>query len=170
MAAIIDSSNDRENMAYIGKVPWHGLGNAMQDGMDVDQWRVEAGLDWAVNRSSVKYAGDDGVTYEIPDQHVLYRDDTKANFGVVSDRYKIVQPAEVIEFYRDLTETYGFEMETAGSLDGGKRIWALARTGKSMRVKGQDQVDGYLLLATSYDRSIATRAAFTSVRVVCNNT
>jgi len=61
-------------------------------------------------------------------------------------------------------------MDTAGSLAGGQKIWALARTGQSTRVKGQDLVNGYLLLATACDSTLATTAMFTTVRVVCNNT
>jgi phage/plasmid-like protein (TIGR03299 family) len=46
----------------------------------------------------------------------------------------------------------------------------LARTGQSTTLKGRDKVDGYLLLATACDGTLATTAQFTSVRVVCNNT
>lgn len=89
---------------------------------------------------------------------------------MVSQRYKVVQPREVLEFYRDLSEVAGFELETAGVLKAGRRFWALARTGKSTALKGNDTVHGYLLLATSCDGTLATMAIPTSVRVVCNNT
>jgi hypothetical protein len=46
----------------------------------------------------------------------------------------------------------------------------LARTGKSAALKGNDVVNGYLLLATSCDGTLATVAMPTTVRVVCNNT
>ena len=101
---------------------------------------------------------------------MLYRSDTHAPLSVVSPRYKVVQPYEVLEFYRDLVEAGGFELETAGVLKGGKKFWALARTGQSIRLKGDDDVQGYLLLATACDGTLATTAQFTSVRVVCNNT
>ena len=81
-----------------------------------------------------------------------------------------VQPGEILEFYRDLTQYSGFELETAGVLKGGKKFWAMARTGQSTSLKGRDKVDGYLLLATACDGTLATTAQFTSVRVVCNNT
>lgn len=89
---------------------------------------------------------------------------------MVSQRYKVVQPRQVLEFYRDLSEVAGFELETAGVLKAGRRFWALARTGKSTALKGNDLVHGYLLLATSCDGTLATMAIPTSVRVVCNNT
>ena len=111
-----------------------------------------------------------GEALEFPEQKVLYRSDTHAALSVVSQRYKVVQPQEVLEFYRDLSEVAGFELETAGVLKAGRRFWALARTGKSACLKGNDVVHSYLLLATSCDGTLATMAIPTSVRVVCNNT
>ncbi|RZA29312.1 MAG: DUF932 domain-containing protein, partial [Proteobacteria bacterium] len=111
-----------------------------------------------------------GSIHTFPEQKVLYRSDTKAPLSVVSNRYQIVQPREVLEFYRDLTEVSGYELETAGALKGGRKFWALARTGQTIALIGNDQVNGYLLLATSCDGTLATTATPTTVRVVCNNT
>ncbi|WP_423194686.1 DUF932 domain-containing protein [Cupriavidus sp. H18C2] len=72
--------------------------------------------------------------------------------------------------YRDLVQVGGYELETAGVLKEGRKLWALARTGQSATLKGGDEVRGYLLLATACDGTLATTAQFTSVRVVCNNT
>ena len=106
------------------------------------------------------------------DRFVLVRSDTHAALSVVSDDYEIVQPREVLEFYRELTELYGYTLETAGALDGGRKVWALARTGVASAVDngGEDNLAAYVLLATSCDKTLATTAAFTSIRVVCNNT
>lgn len=90
--------------------------------------------------------------------------------SVVSSRYQIVQPHEVLEFFRDLVGAGGFTINTAGALRGGRRIWALAEVGEKARVVGDDIIRGYLLLATSCDGGLATTARFTSVRVVCANT
>ncbi len=57
---------------------------------------------------------------------------------MVSQRYQVVQPREILEFYRDLTEVSGFQLETAGVLIGGKKVWALARTGHSATIQGND--------------------------------
>ena len=162
-----------ETMAYAGEQPWHGLGNRLATGQSIEQWRASAGLDWAIEEAEVRFVtGRNGVgsLSACPDQKVLYRSDTKAPLAVVSKRFQVVQPGEVLEFYRDLTEIGGFELETAGVLHEGRKVWALARTGQSVQLKGKDQVDGYLLLATACDGTLATTAQFTSVRVVCNNT
>lgn len=162
-----------ESMAYAGERPWHGLGNKLATNQSIDAWKESAGMDWSIHESEVRYiCGQNGigVINAFPEQKVLYRSDTKVPLAVVSKRYQVVQPGEILEFYRDLTEVGGFELETAGVLREGRKFWALAKTGQSMTLKGRDRVDGYLLLATACDGTLATTAQFTSVRVVCNNT
>ncbi|KAA0943749.1 DUF932 domain-containing protein [Pseudomonas sp. ANT_H14] len=163
-----------EQMAYVGATPWHGLGSQLSPNQPLETWEREAGMNWQIQESPVYFKADAignvGTIHSFPEQKVLYRSDTKIPLSVVSQRYQIVQPREVLEFYRDLTEVSGFELETAGVLKGGRKFWALAKTGQTTTLKGNDQVDGYLLLATSCDGSLATTATPTSVRVVCNNT
>lgn len=162
-----------ESMAYAGEKPWHGLGNKLATNQSIDTWKESAGMDWTLQESEVRFiSGQNGIgsINAFPEQKVLYRSDTKVPLAVVSKRYKVVQPGEILEFYRDLTEVGGFELETAGVLREGRKFWALAKTGQSMTLKGRDQIDGYLLLATACDGTLATTAQFTSVRVVCNNT
>ena len=163
-----------QQMAYVGAEPWHGLGNQLPAHQPIEVWAKEAGMDWQIQESPVRFMADSigglGTIHSFPEQKVLYRSDNKEALSVVSQRYQVVQPQEVLEFYRDLTEMSGYQLETAGVLKGGKKFWALAKTGQSTTLKGNDQVNGYLLLATSCDGSLATTATPTTIRVVCNNT
>ncbi|WP_024972835.1 DUF932 domain-containing protein [Ralstonia pickettii] len=162
------------NMAYAGATPWHGLGNQLAPNQPLEVWAQQAGMDWNIESAEVRFvagaASHLGSIHAYPEQRVLYRSDTKEPLSVVSSRYQVVQPRDILEFYRDLTEVGGFELETAGVLKDGKKLWALARTGQSVSLKGRDAVNAYLLLATACDGTLATTAQFTSVRVVCNNT
>lgn len=157
-------------------MPWHGLGKAMADTATIDEWRVAAGMDWRIKRAKVRYpvsaeAVNDASQYiEIPDQHVLFRSDNNNALGVVSDRYKVVQPREVIEFFRDLVKVGGLELSAAGTIYGGRRYWATAKIGEASPVGVRDTIGGYLLISTSADGSTATEVRRTSVRVVCRNT
>lgn len=162
-----------QSMAYVGETPWHGHGNQLTPGQSIEIWAQRAGMNWRIEESEVRFVSGNaglGAIHAFPEQKVLYRSDTKAALSVVSSRYQVVQPSEILEFYRDLTEVGGFELETAGVLKEGRKLWALAKTGQSALLKGRDKVNGYLLLATACDGSLATTAQFTSVRVVCNNT
>ncbi|MFJ1521404.1 DUF932 domain-containing protein [Acinetobacter sp. ABJ_C1_1] len=163
-----------ETMAFVGQTPWHGLGNQLSPHRPIEVWAKQAGMDWRIESSNVSYmaknARGQSIIMPYEEQRVLYRSDTHAPLSVVSQRYQEVQPKEILEFYRDLTEQSGFELETAGVLKGGKKFWALARTGQSAALKGKDVSNGYVLLATACDGTLATTAQFTSIRVVCNNT
>lgn len=170
MAHLIDMSNYRANIAFVGEVPWHGLGSKLNPGTSFDVWLKEAGLDWEAKKARIAFQDEEGQVHAGTSE-VVYRSDTKKQLGVVTDRYKIVQPREVIEFYSDLVATRGWDIEVAGSLDEGKRIWALAKTDASINVAGTaDKVSTYLLLATAFDGTMATVGKFSSVRVVCQNT
>lgn len=162
-----------EKMAYVGDKPWHGLGNQLDRQQPIEEWKRRAGMDWSIEESAVRFSANGQETdclSDFPGNKVLYRSDTKAPLAVVSKRFQVVQPGEILEFYRDLTRDSGFELETAGVLREGRKFWALAKTGQSAVLKGRDRVNGYLLLATACDGTLATTAQFTSVRVVCNNT
>lgn len=165
-----------EKMAYVGVVPWHGLGNQLSANQPIEVWAQQAGMAWNIRESPVSFVTSDASSDNLdsigtfPEHKVLFRSDTKAPLSVVSQRFQVVQPSEILEFYRDLTEVSGFELETAGVLRGGRKIWALARTGQSSTLKGNDVSNAYVLLATACDGTLATTAQFTSVRVVCNNT
>lgn len=164
-----------ETMAYAGAVPWHGLGNKVEEGISLEEFQREAGLNWTVSKRPVQFLGsctqgaNNGI-HTFPKRFVIARDTDDKPYSVVSDRYKPVQPNEIFEFFRDLLSMHNMKMHTAGALSDGARIWCLAETGDVHKVLGQDRVDGYLLLSTSYDLTLSTLAQFTSIRVVCNNT
>ena len=172
-------THEVEQMAYVGAVPWHGLGFNIDAGSSIEEWQKAAGLNWEVAKHPVQYSTPDkdypslnnGLrSHTFKDKFVLARTTDDRPYAVVSNRYKPVQPKQILEFFRDLVADFGMIIETAGSLRDGQRVWALAKTGDAHKVMGVDQVDSYLMLATSYDLTFSTLAQFTSVRVVCNNT
>lgn len=176
MAHQLTQTNGMIEFAYrvADGMPWHGLGQPMQGTETVDQWRVAAGMDWRIKRSKVRYAtahgqGPDSFL-ELPDQHVLFRSDTHAALGVVSEKYKVVQPADVLEFFRDIVKVGGLELSAAGTILGGRRFWATAKIGEASPTSVQDKIGGYLLISTSADGSLSTEVRRTTVRTVCSNT
>lgn len=159
----------KAEMAYIGAKPWHGMGQEVSSGASLEQWLSEARMDWEINRAPVQFTSN-GAIHTFNDNHVLFRSDNNVPLSVVSPRYKVVQPKEMIEFFRSLVEREGFSIETLGSLKEGRRIWALAKTSIENDVLGSDRLKAYVLLITSCDGSLATTAKFVSTRVVCWNT
>ena len=173
MAHEIDTSNNRANMAYAGVEPWHGLGFKINADASIQEWRTAAGLDWQIKKGGMVMRTEEGDLIDAADlnRSILYRDDTKARLSVMSTSgYHVVQPNEILSFIGDSVKAMGWKMETAGSLKGGRKIWALANIGERATIGTGDEVKGYLLAATACDGSMASEFMFTSVRVVCNNT
>jgi phage/plasmid-like protein (TIGR03299 family) len=178
MAHMIDTlSKGRASYASTQR-EWHGLGELMPAGQTIEQWQAAAGMDYEIKRGLVRYATErldpNAAIHNlrtIDDKIVLFRSDTGAPLGVASDGYKVVQPAAVLEFFREYAAKGGMTIESAGVLFGGKRYFATAKLGDAVSVDGgRDKIVPYALLSTSADGSLATECRWTTVRTVCNNT
>lgn len=167
------TTSGKAEMAYVGATPWHGLGQSVTKGASLDVWAKEAGLDWEAKSAAPLYhcnLDKPGTLRSVEASKVLYRSDTGAPLSVVGADYNIVQPREVLEFFRDMTESGGWHIHTAGVLREGRKIWAMATNNTFGTVGGKDVIYPHLLLATSLDGSLRTTAKLTAVRVVCANT
>lgn len=182
MAHMIDETTGQAAIAYAGETPWHGLGQVILPEDDLATIQRKAGIAYTVERATVQYQRKPvqtdadwlkpaaGVLATYPEKHVLYRNDTGKPLSVVSKDYQIVQPSDVMGFFKELIDIGGFTMETAGALSDGRRIWALAKVHDGAPIIGNDIVKPYVLLTTSYDGTLATTGKPTAIRVVCHNT
>lgn len=153
-----------EAMFYTREKPWHGLGTKVAEAPSSEEALRLAGLDWQVKQEPV-YT-DTGEA--IPGYKANIRDRDRRVLGVVTDRYKIIQNKEAFAF-TDALLGKGVRYETAGSLQGGRRVWLLARLPKEYIISGE-QVSPYLVFSNTHDGSGAVKVALTPVRVVCCNT
>lgn len=167
-----------ETMAYTGETPWHGLGTFRKDGWtEVKDLLKDAGLDWKVELKTLSYeATFEGkrTRFRVPSK-ALVRDVDNKVMTVVSKGWNPVQNEEAFTFFQSLVDSGKMTLETAGSVLGGKRTWALAKIGESFEVnvggkKVRDQVDGYLLLTNPHEYGKSLDARLCATRVVCWNT
>lgn len=150
-------------------VPWEGLGAKINVKDSLQTTMKNAGLNWKAKRSPVLYSVADTVIKGTSD--VIYRSDNNYQLGIVSDKYKIVQPEAVVGLYKELVDLTGWKLDVLGSLDGGRRLWALAKTDMSF-FAGDDEediIDIHLLLTTTFDGSSSTLGKFVSFRNICGN-
>lgn len=153
-----------ETMFYVRKAPWHGLGTRVMEAPDSREALDLAGLNWKVLQEPIYTTeGEPICGYK-----ANVRDSDRKVLGVVSDRYKIVQNQEAFAFTDELLGE-GVRYETAGSLQGGKRVWLLARLPHEYIISGE-RITPYLVFFNSHDGSGAIKAALTPIRVVCQNT
>ena len=154
-----------ESMFYTGReTPWHGLGTMVEEAPDSREALLMAGLDWEVVQKNVYTQ--DGFLISGYRANVRLQDDKI--LGVVTERYKVVQNREAFAFTDQLLES-GVRYETAGSLQGGRKTWLLARLPEKYIING-DQIMPYLVFSNTHDGSGSIKIAMTPIRVVCNNT
>ena len=168
LAHEIEEINGVAQMAFAGENCWHGLGTRVPADLTPQQMMEAAGLDWTVEKSPL-YTNFNGEQIRV-DRQALIRSSDKSVLDVVGDDWNPVQNLEAFEFFNDFVAAGDMEMHTAGSLKGGRNIWALAKVNDSFEICGDDKVEGFLLFSNphQYGKSIDVR--FTPIRVVCNNT
>jgi phage/plasmid-like protein (TIGR03299 family) len=158
-----------ETMMYAGAAPWHRLGRRMERPVAAPEALVAAELDWRVKTAPV-FALDDGDETPVESHRAVVRARDGRALGVVGARYRPIQNEEAFAFLDSVCSEGAAQIHTAGSLEGGRRIWALAKLPGEIRVHQDDVTEKYLLLVNSHDGSMALRLFFTPVRVVCANT
>ena len=152
-----------ETMMYVREVPWHGLGTKVDEApTSADALRL-AGLDWEVAQRPIQVCGGAKIT----NYKANIRSTDGAVLGIVTDRYRIVQNTDAFRFTDNLIGG-DVRYETAGSLQGGKKIWLMARMPE--RKVADDDVTPYLCFSNTHDGSGSIRVCMTPIRVVCNNT
>lgn len=175
MAHELDFSKGLAAFAFTGDRSsiWHGLGQEILPTDDINEIMRKAGLQFAARKARVQYQIADGTMRDFDNQSVIYRDDTGAALGTVSDnRYNIVQPVEIMEFFRDFLTANGLQISTAGAVKGGRIVWCLAKLGPDYNflLPGKDKIESFVRLQTSFDGTRATDLVATVTRQVCANT
>lgn len=134
------------------------------DSNNIDDW-YKAGFDWGVERKQL--ATIDGTPVE--GKVALVNSKTGKPLGIVSDRYKVVQPIDMLDTFSIAVNRMGFTMETLGMYNHGQIIWGRAAMHESFKVAANDEVNYYMYFATSMDGSLATHAFISTLRVLCMN-
>ena len=159
-------AHEVENMMSVKLTPWHGLGKVIQDAPTIEEGIKLAGLDWKVQMAPTYLA--DGT--KLAGQAVLRQSDGSI-LGEVGSRYTPLQNDKAFAFFEPFIQSGEVTLETAGSLDGGKKIWVLAQLNRDpIEVAAGDIVRKYLLLTNRHDGVASAMVGFTPQRVVCANT
>ncbi len=162
---------------------WHGLGQIVQDYPTSAEAIRHAGLDYEVEKSPLFTKGSgivqvsDGIVIqdteiEVPNYFANIRTDNNTVLGVVGKDYHIVQNKDAFMFFDSIVGGgSGILYETAGALGQGERIFITAKLPNYIRIGNSDDViEKYIFLTTSHDGSGSITAAFTPIRIVCQNT
>lgn len=153
-----------ETMFYTRETPWHGLGTKVMEAPASKEALYLVGLDWQVEQEEI-YTETGNLVIGFK---ANVRDTDQKILGVVTNRYKVIQNDEAFAFTDELLGE-GVRYETAGSLQGGKKVWLLAHLPHEYIIAGE-RISPYLVFSNTHDGSGSIKVAVTPIRVVCNNT
>ena len=161
---------------------WHKLGQIVDRYPTSAEAIKFAGLDYIVEKRPLFTYDTENHTADpdtdliipeisVPNYFATVRADTDQVLGVVGNDYEVVQNRDAFAFFDAIVGGGdGILYETAGALGNGERIFITAKLPGYIRVGNDDLIEKYLFLTTSHDGFGSITAAFTPVRVVCNNT
>lgn len=163
-------SDGTASMAYVGEVPWHGLGVQVSNDMTPSEMMKAANLDWKVEKVPTFAVMPDGEKISTGSYAIVRETDHKVLSPSVGPAWEPVDNEKCFEFFNDFVKSGDMEMHTAGSLRGGQIIWALAKIRDKFTLFGGDEIEGNLLLSASHLYGKVSNTDFTPTRVVCMNT
>lgn len=162
-----------ENMAFVGQIPWHGLGTQVDGSISSAEMLKQSGLDWHVEQWPLSATdGDKRILIEDA-QHNVRRmsDGSISSLGTVGNRTHVLQNVDAFAAFDQYIENGQATWETAGSLDNGRKVWVLARIAHAdIEIRANDAIASFLTLTNPHDGSGSVRIGFTPIRIVCANT
>jgi len=183
-----NSNTGKHSFFSVKEKAWHGLGTIVQDYPTSAEAMKFAGLDYTVEKrplytldgEQMRMEADlntEGLEFNagkdiiVPNYSATVRTDNDVVLGVVGKDYHVVQNTDAFSFFDSIVGGGdGILYETAGALGKGERIFITAKLPSYIRVGKDDLIEQYLFLTTSHDGFGSITAAFTPVRIVCNNT
>lgn len=156
-----------ETSASVGGCPW-GIGATVSNDLTPRQMMEKAGLDWTVEKvPTYAHYNNQAVPTGM---EALVRSSDSAILTQVGKGWNPVQNEEAFNFFNEYCLEGGMQMDTAGSLKGGKMVYALAKINESFDTVKGDQVDSYLLFSNPHEYGKSIDIRFTPIRVTCMNT
>lgn len=174
MSHEIDQTVFAEGQAMYAVEPaWHNLGRVKPNTFSSAEAIEEIGLGFNVSKRKLFVEQSDGSNpVEVPDFVATARDDSNAVLGVVTRDFEPLQNRQLFGLLDEAVAQTGLQVqyESAGSLRGGRQVWALARLPEPIEVASEDRVWPYFLALNGHDGSRSASFFPTCVRVVCANT
>lgn len=165
MAHEISEVNGVAEAAFAYQPAWHGLGKVLPGLMTAQEALDAAHLRWQVVEKPLYFDGGK----EVPDRKAMFREDTGLYLGTVGSDWVAVQNEEQARFLEALVGA-GAIVDCAGALRQGRRTFWTVRSPKDLVIGGEDRIQKYLILCNGHDGSLAFRAFWSPIRVVCANT
>lgn len=150
---------------------WHGLAEVLETEPETAEEAIlAAGLDWQVRKAPIfaEIPGDGSV--HVDNRFATYRTDTNAVLGVVGKDWTPVQNRQAFSFLDEVVQGGDLRYATAGSLEGGAKVWLQVEWPQYLELAGGEKIRRYILVCNGHAGTLAFRLKNVHERVVCANT
>lgn len=165
----LNESTKEYSFFSVKEKAWHQLGKIVDQAQTSEQAIQLAGLNFEVEKAKLQAVLTE-TTVPVEDHFATYRKDNNDILGIVGSSYKVVQNADAFTFFDSIVGKGAAIYETAGCLNKGEVIFITAKLPDYIRVGNDDLIEQYLFLTSTHDGTGSIQAAFTPIRIVCNNT
>lgn len=162
-----------ENMQFCGELPWHGLGDEFAIGTTTAELIRMGNHDepieqWAISATN----GEQRLIVDDSRHNVrIKHDGTVQSLGTVGGKTHVLQDRDAFMAIDPYIQSGMATWETAGRLDNGKKVWAMARiVNADTEIRVDDRLANYITVTNPHDGSGSVRVGFTSIRIICANT
>jgi phage/plasmid-like protein (TIGR03299 family) len=172
----LDITNGVASFVSAREHAWHALGHVTPDTFTAEDALKHGMLaGWKLRKVALDARIAEDKHLLVPRQYAVIRNNPVIPeqidiMGVVGEKYSIMQNESLCHLLNLLVDESGAIFETAGALDGGRKVFVTMKLPSNIRIGGQDRVDNYIVIMTSHDGSTSTVFMVTPVRVVCENT
>lgn len=156
----------QEQKMFVAGQTWDEAGTFVAE-CTVKEAVKKADLDWQVEAAPI--VTDDQKATAIDKYNITRRVDNNAILGIVKAGFKPIQNMEAFSMFDRVIQGKAI-INTAGQLQGGSKVWMLARMPDLIEVSKDDPIEKYMLLSNSHDGRRPLSVLFTPVRVICENT
>lgn len=154
-----------------GERAWHGLGVEIPEGLGAWEGFKRIGLDWETEMLPMFAHRADGTSIPQTEVQCHVRADTQEVLGVVGSGYKPISNRQLAQWMDELCGAdAAVNLETAGSLRGGRRVFCSVRLPKTIEVVKEDVLELYIIGSNAHDGSARFSTYGSSIRPVCANT
>ena len=163
-------TNDQDTLInrYVHEPAFSLVGKRLDRPQTAEEALIQAGLDFTVVKRPIKAVLGSGKMIDVPGAFATVTS-TGRPIGVVGSRYEIVQPAQHFGFFDPIVSRKAAVYVSAGLAHGGTKLWLLCKLPGTIRVGREDLVNKYILLAGSFDGSLAITAKICPIRFSCQN-
>lgn len=174
MSHNLDTTAGQTSFVSAREDAWHQLGTVLPDCFTAEEAMTHGHLGgWNLRKEEI-FAHVGGQQVRVSGRHAVVRDNpingNPEVLGDVGDAYKIVHNEQLAGLLNHLVDESGAHFETAGAIDGGRKVFITMKLPGHMMVGGADRIDNYIAAMTSHDGNSSTQLVVTPVRVVCQNT